>query len=179
MDSKSTPCSVTDCERLAVRRQWCFKHYQQWRRSGRPEPITPWERFLSHIEIQSNGCWYWTGTLTKGYGTFGYQGTRIGAHKFAYQFKYGPVPKGLVLDHIICDTPCCANPDHVTPTTNRDNVWRSEKFLGRVNASKTECVRGHELSQDNIWVYPTPSGTRRVCKRCTAIRSQESKLRSG
>lgn len=171
-------CSVENCPVVAACKGYCRMHYMRWHRNGDPLKGSishdPWERFLTHIEVQPNGCWLWTAFRDKkGYGR--YNGTS--AHKYSYEYKYGPVPKGLVLDHYVCDTPPCANYDHVHPTTHLDNIWRSGKCPSYLHSIKTHCIRGHELSGDNIWIYDATSnsGARRVCKKCTALR----KLKSG
>ena len=75
--------------------------------------------------VPVSGCWLWTlSTKGSGYAQVGYGKRRsVSAHILAYQFKYGPVPKGLELDHL-CRVPCCINPDHLEPVKHRENMLR-------------------------------------------------------
>jgi hypothetical protein len=47
----------------------------------------------------------------------------MGAHRFAYLEFVGPIPDGLVLDHL-CRNKKCVNPDHLEPVTNAENLRR-------------------------------------------------------
>jgi hypothetical protein len=57
-------------------------------------------------------CWLWIGNLgVTGYGYMSYQNVTYRAHRLAYMSANGPIPEGLVLDHL-CRTRNCVNPDH-------------------------------------------------------------------
>ena len=58
----------------------------------------------------------------------------MGAHRWSYQHHIGPVPEGLVLDHL-CRVRHCVNPDHLEPVTSRENTLRGEGFAA-VNADE-------------------------------------------
>jgi len=45
------------------------------------------DRFLKHVS-KTKDCWYWTGYLIKGYGTF--EGEP--AHRASYRIFVGPIP---------------------------------------------------------------------------------------
>lgn len=135
-----------------------------------PEPMT--------------GCHLWLCALTGGYGAF-YDGSRDGsghvrAHVYAYERKYGPVPKGLVLDHFVCDTPACCNPDHVRPTTSRRNSLRSDVAPAAINARKTHCKHGHEFTPENTLLRRRVGGGRH-CRAClrAATRRWQAAARAG
>src|SRR5262245_2534708 len=74
-------------------------------------------------------CWEWTGAKhVFGYGQIGGPewGTPLLAHRVAYAFAHGPIPKGKVVRHK-CDNPGCVNPYHLELGTSRDNArdaWR-------------------------------------------------------
>src|SRR5215467_5533160 len=76
------------------------------------------------------------------------------AHRVVYTLLVGPVPDGLVLDHL-CRVRRCVNPAHLAPTT-----------LGKsaINARKRLCVRGHRLDGDNLVLQPDGH---RNCRECT------------
>ena len=126
------------------------------------------ERFMSKVEpVTESGCWLWTGSENNyGYGKFYIHNGSVGAHRFAYEHFIGPIPTGLVPDHL-CRVRCCVNPSHLRPLTNKDNV-----LLGvgpaAINARKTHCVRGHSL--DLSIVYVRPGKYVRYCRQCKKIR---------
>jgi hypothetical protein len=128
--------------------------------------IPPFERFMSHVEPQADGCWLWTASKNHlGYGQWApsssYKGSRQ-AHRWSYEWLVGPIPEGLVLDHL-CRTPLCVNPDHLEPVTQRENVLRGRSPQA-VNARKTHCIRGHEFTPENTYIYQP--GNRRACATC-------------
>lgn len=124
------------------------------------------EDFWARVATAAIGCWEWQGksVQTSGYGQLNYGGTRRLAHRLAYELAVGPVPEGLVLDHL-CRNRLCVNPMHLEPVTNRENLRRGEGWAGR-NARKTHCDRGHELTADNVKVRPSRNG--RECRACAA-----------
>ncbi len=112
----------------------------------------------SKIDAHPNGCWLWVGGVAgKGYGyTTGNRYT----HRLVYEILVGPIPLGLVLDHL-CRTPLCCNPEHLEPVTQLENVLR-----GRV-VTRSHCKYGHEYTEANTYVHhPAPRGPIRSCKTC-------------
>jgi hypothetical protein len=85
------------------------------------------ERFYDSIEPEPNsGCWLFALGGPRGYGYLsvgGRGGRRVLAHRFSYELHVGPVPEGLVLDHL-CRVRRCVNPRHLEPVTQRENVFR-------------------------------------------------------
>ena len=75
------------------------------------------ERFWNKVN-KTEGCWLWTAALSHGYGRFGKGGA---AHRLAWEDRNGPIPEGLVLDHL-CRVPRCVNPEHLEPVTHRENT---------------------------------------------------------
>ena len=128
--------------------------------------------FIERIEVDPRtGCWLWRGHRDpRGYGRFSPPGRRTSAkvsslaHRWAFERFIGPVPAGLVLDHFYCDTTSCANPCHVRPATQRENVLRSDSPVAW-RLAQTHCKRGHEFTPQNTCVRPDG---RRKCKRCNA-----------
>ncbi len=104
-------------------------------------------------------CWLWTGSIdADGYGCYLRDHS---AHRFAWEIANGPVPDGLVIDHL-CRVRHCVNPAHMEPVTNAENILRGE-CPPAVNARKTHCPRGHEFTTENTYVYPDG---RRECREC-------------
>jgi hypothetical protein len=80
--------------------RYCDGHY---RRSPRRHYI---------VDGQS-GCWLWQGKLQhNGYGRTRVDGRVMYAHRAFYEMDRGPIPPGLVLDHL-CRNRACVNPDHL------------------------------------------------------------------
>ncbi len=131
-------------------------------------PCLP-ERFWQKVVKTADGCWVWVGALdTNGYGLI-WNGERVvGAHRLAYEVMVGPVPEGLVLDHEVCSLPCCVNPAHLVPKTNKANILRGDGPPAR-NARKTHCPRGHELVEGNLYDHGRGA---RDCRRCAIDRAK-------
>lgn len=89
------------------------------------------------------------------------------AHRVSYEIANGPIPDGMVLDHL-CRNPACVNPAHLDAVPQRENVRRG--FHG----SKTHCLRGHPLSGENLITRKTGG---RVCRACNYAQSIESRRR--
>lgn len=122
------------------------------------------ERLMRRREIDpETKCWNWTGYVgAEGYGQIRLPDgpTSRETHRVAYEVLVGPIPSGLVLDHL-CRNRACFNPEHLEPVTNRVNILRGEG-KSAINARKSHCERGHELTPENVY---TNRGAR-VCKTC-------------
>lgn len=121
---------------------------------------------LFEMVDKTDSCWLFTGRLTScGYGTIregGRDSRRVMAHRVSYELHVGPIPDGLVIDHL-CRVRNCVNPNHLEPVTSRINVLRG-LAPAAINARLTHCKKaGHPLTPDNL-NGDTP-GHRR-CKKC-------------
>jgi len=107
-------------------------------------------------------CWLWTGAVAAdGYACFLRD---VKAHRFAWELRHGPIPDGLVIDHL-CRVRHCVNPAHLQPVTNAENILRGEGPPA-VNARKTHCPRGHAFTESNTYRYPDG---RRECSTCRRV----------
>ena len=166
-------CSVQGCERPFRARGWCITHYERWRihgdaLSGVPvfgkRTDTP-VRFWSKVNF-TDSCWEWTSsTHSIGYGVFSEGRAKTPAHRWAYEFCIGKIPRGLVLDHL-CRNPLCVHPDHLEPVTIRENVIRGFKWREE-NTSRAFCRKGHRYTP-----YYFGNGSP-VCHECKKESSRE------
>ncbi len=79
-----------------------------------------WNAHADKIMPEPNsGCWFWLGALSRGYGSL----KNARAHRVAYEMTIGPIPEGLVIDHL-CRVTSCVNPDHLEAVTQAENVRR-------------------------------------------------------
>lgn len=119
-----------------------------------------------------DGCWLWhAGLNDAGYGQINSGGSRgrpLRAHRVLYELLVGPIPDGLVIDHL-CRNRACVNPSHMEPVTRGENVRRGvggELSRQRL-ASQTHCKRGHEFTPENTHIGRLTSGYPcRVCRTC-------------
>lgn len=133
-------------------------------------------RFWRQTMKVEDGCIVWAGTLTpRGYGQFSVDNKHYAAHRLAYSKLVGPVPVGLVCDHL-CRNRACVNPEHIDVVTNRENIIRGEgpAMLTRMNRAKTHCPAGHEYTVTNTRV---DSRGRRGCRTCSLAFSRKYKAR--
>ena len=170
-------CGVIDaigvCERTIAYKGMCRTHYDRLRVFGRtdlhnPEgKIPPEQRFWLRVN-KSEDCWNWTGSLNVGgYGHWQpTKGTTSMAHRYSYEQIVGPIPEGLVLDHL-CRNRSCVNPEHLEPVTQRVNNLRGIGFAA-TRAAQTHCKWGHEFTLENTYV------TKRNQRYCIACRQANS-----
>ena len=71
-------------------------------------------------------------------------GKQVYVHRAMYEQEVGPIPDGLVLDHL-CHQPPCIRPDHLDPVTDAINVQRGRH--GRLDRESVLAIR-HE--QGNV-----------------------------
>jgi hypothetical protein len=124
-------------------------------------------------------CWLWTGEITKyGYGVFCIKTKprrhKRNAHRWIYEQLKGKVPEGFELDHL-CRTRNCVRLNHLEVVTSRENTLRGFGPTA-INARKTHCLRGHELSGNNIHTNPNKK-TYRYCRACMDIYNSERRKR--
>lgn len=115
-------------------------------------------------------CWIWPGKpMANGYAHStipapdGGKGVFVYVHSYAHEKLIGPIPAGLVHDHL-CRHRNCFDPWHLEPVTNRENILRGTGASARC-ARKTHCPRGHPYEGENLILRP--NGFRR-CRTCDA-----------
>lgn len=157
------------------------------------------ERFRTKIVTSDEhpGCWIWTGPKTPAnYGTYllsrkvavsDADRHRV-AHRYAYECLVGPIPKGLVIDHL-CRVTLCVNPAHLEPVTVRENtnrgagtgnaLWdgrptRSMMAVAAMNSAKTHCPYGHPYDAENTRWEQRADG--RWCRKCRECRNARMRV---
>lgn len=132
-------------------------------KQARSDTETSRTALIKHLRspVTVSDCWEWQGTkFDAGYGAFQSAGKTLRAHRVVYEALRGPIPEGLVLDHL-CRNRGCVNPWHLEAVTLEENILRGESLPAQ-NARKTHCLNGHEFTDENTWNYQG----RRVCKAC-------------
>lgn len=133
-----------------------------------------YDRLMEQRGFTCSGCWEFTGFCApNGYGQIYFDGRTWPAHRLMHTICNGPIPDGLFVLHS-CDNPPCINPDHLRAGTSRENTMDSvlrgrhcmsngKAFDTRGSAVPWECVNGHEMKGENVYI--TPHG-RRECRAC-------------
>jgi hypothetical protein len=168
-------CKVADCHIEAHCRGWCKRHYETWRLHGDPlyryvrdDLARFWAKVNKDGPIPARRpdlgpCWVWAkGLDPDGYAVFRYKGGQR-AHRFIYEQMVKPIPKGLVIDHL-CRNRACVRPDHLEVVTSRVNILRGEAPPA-INAAREVCSSGHELTDENTYIFPNGKRACRICRR--------------
>jgi hypothetical protein len=110
------------------------------------------------------------------------KGKHMNAHKFIWIQANGPVPNGMVVDHIChtdaverkecsggwnCEHRSCVNLKHLRLITQQENVMAG---LHNID-NRSNCNQGHPFIKENIMVR---KNGRRECAECNRERSRRN-----
>jgi hypothetical protein len=130
---------------------------------GTPSPSERFERYVYPEPM--TGCWLWIGGRDRdGYGKFSVKRRSVRAHRFSYEQFIGPIPEGLLPDHL-CRTRSCVRPDHLELVTEQVNILRGIGWAAQ-NARKAYCPEGHPYDVANTITFRMRDGFARRCRIC-------------
>lgn len=143
------------CDRKAITRGFCDKHYRQARVAGAigittPKGLSLADRLQKHSRINAEtGCMEWTGYKNDaGYGRMCINRKMVYAHRVAWTIVNGAVSEDLCVLHK-CDNPSCINPKHLFPGTQIDNIADMDSKGRRVIVKGSRHGRA-KLTEDQI-----------------------------
>lgn len=102
--------------------------------------------------VSEQGCWLWAGKVgARGYAVVHFNGKQRLAHRVYWEFVNGPIPDGLVIDHL-CSNRSCVNPAHMELVLRAENNRRSsfaKMTMARAQLARELAPRSNatELSQ--------------------------------
>lgn len=73
-------------------------------------------------------CWVWIGAQINGYGNVRLGGRAHQVHRFTFAAVNGPIPEGMVSDHV-CGHRACCNPRHLRVMEHAENVRRGNRAV--------------------------------------------------
>jgi hypothetical protein len=145
-------------------------------RSGRD--LTGEERFWRLVDRRGpEECWPWLGGTGGGHPRGRFWGGKdfgerlIYSHRIAWELLRGPIPDGLVIDHL-CRNGLCQNPAHMRLVTQYVNVTENSESPLALNLAKTHCPQGHPYDDVNTAVITRgigrmgKPGPTRICLTC-------------
>jgi Pectobacterium phage endonuclease len=108
-------------------------------------------RFWNYVN-KTDTCWLWTGATehARGHGRFSAllngKMKHYGAHRYAYELQYGPIPEGMVVRHA-CDVPNCVFYGHLSLGTPDDNV---QDMVKRGRQARGETSGKTVLTEEDV-----------------------------
>lgn len=172
-------CNFNECDRLAVCRGYCDKHYRRLLKRGDVNDFgsrivdegNAEKRFHKKYKINEHGCWIWIGGTRPNNKGVHYprhwndEKKSIGAHRFSYELINGKIPNKMYVCHK-CDVPLCVNPDHLFIGTHKENMndmvkkgrsytgaGENKKGVAKLTNAQALEIRKSKLSQSKLAIY--------------------------
>lgn len=122
-------CTVNGCHKEYSANGYCVAHRTRLKRTGEVKSDVPIQHryfdpkvgFEERTEWRGD-CLEWNGMKIGGYGRLKIGGRPVPAHRYAWERENGPIPEGMVIDHI-CHNPACCNVKHLRVVTPTQNTW--------------------------------------------------------
>jgi hypothetical protein len=186
---KTLPCSFSGCDRLRQSKGYCKLHAKHLRKGIPLAPITKRGRKrgtppVIEFDVNERGCHIYRGKISLGgYGLTTIRRRTVMIHKYVWEKVNGPIPDGMMLDHICRNMEdkndirhrACCNVDHLRVVTPQVNATENSFSVAAINKAKTHCKWGHEFTPENT--YPEPTGGRkcRACRRRSYVEYRKRK----
>lgn len=148
-------------------------------RPGQVQPIAQRKQMFDRLftKDSQSGCWNWLGSkTTAGYGLLRVNTRWMYAHRAAYSFKVGPIPKGMCVCHH-CDNKGCVNPGHLFIGTANDNNQDMFRKGRNKRGSKYPTAKLTEASAVKVFRSGLPQ--RVIAALFGIAQSTVSKIKSG
>jgi len=136
----------------------------------------------SYIDKSSPiGCWPWLGSLnSRGYGLLskGKLSSNLQerqAHRAVYISLIGPIPDGMVINHL-CWNPSCVNPNHLEVVTPRQNSNYRNPDTCKMRKGGT-CVQGHPYNSETVMRVRNGTDHTTRCRKCQREQQRQSNLK--
>lgn len=153
-----TECDFAGCDRARKSHGLCNAHNEQRRLGKQLTPLK--KKSFATIEakfemfvVRTDGCWEWSGTVNdSGYAMIAKNHKYYRAHRISWELTHGPIPAGMVIDHM-CHTRTCTNPNHLRVVTQAENNENraganSNSLIGIRNVSKHGTLYRVTLMKD-------------------------------
>lgn len=119
--------------------------------------------------VLASGCHEWQNAKHDwGYGLITIKRKQFYVHRLSWEIENGPIPKGMMVRHFICNNPPCRNIEHLRLGTHKQNMEDMIKAgRQRKSMNKIHCPSGHEYTIKNTRLYKG----KRICRECDRLRS--------
>lgn len=136
---KSQPYRCPAC-RVLFRNQAALANHGRYNKACTPET-----RFWARVEKRGpRDCWHWQGRKdASGYGRLARKGPMVYAHRVAWIFTNGPVPRGKDILHR-CDQRDCCNTAHYFLGTQQENnrdMWKKGRAKTKLKPPQVLEIR--------------------------------------